>query len=137
MRAVIAESYERIHRSNLVGMGVLPLEFVTGENRQSAGLTGRELLHDRRPGAGVKPRQRLKVRAEEGGRTREFVMVARIDTPEERRVSALRRHPALRAARAAGRLTGGARRPPTALPSRHRRRSARRAARSPTPSRDR
>ena len=44
MRAVIAESYERIHRSNLVGMGVLPLEFKSGENRESLGLTGHEIF---------------------------------------------------------------------------------------------
>jgi len=44
VRAVIAESYERIHRSNLVGMGVLPLEFKMGENRESLGLTGHEIF---------------------------------------------------------------------------------------------
>src|SRR5437764_9424286 len=44
VRAVIAESYERIHRSNLVGMGVLPLEFKPGENRESLGLTGHEIF---------------------------------------------------------------------------------------------
>ena len=44
MRAVIAESYERIHRSNLVGMGILPLEFKAGENRETLGLTGKETL---------------------------------------------------------------------------------------------
>ena len=83
VRAVIAESYERIHRSNLVGMGVLPLEFVPGENRQTLGLTGRELYTIEGLSAGVKPGQRLKVRAEEGGRAREFVTVARIDTPDD------------------------------------------------------
>ena len=47
VKAVIAESYERIHRSNLVGMGVLPLQFLPGENRESLGLTGRETYSDR------------------------------------------------------------------------------------------
>src|SRR5205085_12058952 len=45
VRAVIAESYERIHRSNLIGMGVLPLEFQAGENRESLGLTGHEIFN--------------------------------------------------------------------------------------------
>ena len=49
VRAVIAESFERIHRSNLVGMGVLPLEFTDGETRQSLGLTGFETLRHRGP----------------------------------------------------------------------------------------
>ena len=44
VRAVIAESYERIHRSNLVGMGILPLQFLAGENAQSLGLTGEEFF---------------------------------------------------------------------------------------------
>ena len=47
VRAVIAESYERIHRSNLVGMGVLPLQFQPGENAETLGITGLEELHDR------------------------------------------------------------------------------------------
>ena len=49
VRAVIAESYERIHRSNLVGMGVLPLQFKAGQNAETLGLTGREILDRRRP----------------------------------------------------------------------------------------
>ena len=48
IRAVIAESYERIHRSNLVGMGILPLQFGAGDNVESLGLTRRGALHDRR-----------------------------------------------------------------------------------------
>ena len=52
VRAVIAESFERIHRSNLVGMGVLPLQFVAGQNRESLGLTGFETLLDRRHSGG-------------------------------------------------------------------------------------
>ena len=50
VRAVLAESYERIHRSNLVGMGVLPLQFLPGENASSLGLTGREAFTIHRPG---------------------------------------------------------------------------------------
>jgi aconitate hydratase len=85
VRAVIAESFERIHRSNLVGMGVLPLEFVNGETRQSLGLTGFETYDlEGLDEAGLKPRAMLSVHAhEEGGETRTFQVRARIDTPEE------------------------------------------------------
>jgi aconitate hydratase len=83
VRAVIAESFERIHRSNLVGMGVLALEFVNGQNRASLGLTGRETYSISGLGAGLKPRQTLKVRAEENGKVTEFDVLARIDTPED------------------------------------------------------
>ncbi|MGH7905142.1 MAG: aconitate hydratase AcnA [Candidatus Binataceae bacterium] len=83
VRAVIAESFERIHRSNLAGMGVLPLEFDKGESRESLGLTGREVYSIQGLAGGIKPRQRLKVRAEENGKTREFTVVTRVDTVEE------------------------------------------------------
>jgi aconitate hydratase len=83
VRAAIAESFERIHRSNLVGMGVLPLEFVAGQNRQTLGLTGREVYSIGPLSAGVKVGQRLKVRVEDGGKAREFETIARVDTPEE------------------------------------------------------
>ena len=83
VRAVIAESFERIHRSNLVGMGVLALEFTQGQNRESLGLTGREVYSISGLSAGIKPRQMLKVRAEENGRTKQFDVLARIDTPED------------------------------------------------------
>ncbi|HVA40244.1 MAG TPA: aconitate hydratase AcnA [Candidatus Binataceae bacterium] len=83
VRAVIAESFERIHRSNLVGMGVLPLEFTGGETRKSLELTGRESYSIEGLAAGVARRQKLKVRVSDGGRTREFEVLARIDTPEE------------------------------------------------------
>jgi aconitate hydratase len=81
VRAVIAESFERIHRSNLVGMGVLPLQFKPGESAKSLGLTGRERftitgLAD----ADAVPRE-LTVRADD----REFQVVVRIDTPKEQR----------------------------------------------------
>jgi aconitate hydratase len=83
VRAVIAESFERIHRSNLIGMGVLALEFKPGDNRNSLGLTGKELYSILGMTKGVKQRQVLTVRAEEGGKTKEFEVIARIDTPEE------------------------------------------------------
>ena len=79
MRAVIAESFERIHRSNLVGMGVLPLQFKAGESRQSLGLTGRESFTIRGLGS-MKPRQTVSVEAKaEGGSTRTFEVLARLD----------------------------------------------------------
>jgi aconitate hydratase len=83
VRAAIAESFERIHRSNLVGMGVLPLEFLPGQSRASLGLTGREVYAIGPLTASVKVGQRLRVRAEDGGKVREFEVVARVDTPEE------------------------------------------------------
>jgi aconitate hydratase len=83
VRAVIAESFERIHRSNLVGMGVLPLEFTGGQTRKILELTGRESYSIEGLAAGVERRQKLKVRVSDGGRAREFEVLARIDTPEE------------------------------------------------------
>jgi aconitate hydratase A / 2-methylisocitrate dehydratase len=84
VRAVIAESIERIHRSNLIGMGVLALEFRGGENRDKLGLTGQEVFSITGLKAGIKPRQTLKVRAESaGGKTIEFEATLRADTPEE------------------------------------------------------
>jgi aconitate hydratase len=83
VRAVIAESFERIHRSNLVGMGVLPLEFTGGDTRKSLGLTGRETYSIEGLAAGVTRRQKLKVRVTDNGAVREFEVLARIDTPEE------------------------------------------------------
>jgi aconitate hydratase len=83
VRAVIAESFERIHRSNLVGMGVLALEFTHGRNRESLGLTGREVYSISGLAAGLKPRQMLTVRAEEDGKVKEFEVLARVDTPED------------------------------------------------------
>ena len=83
VRAVIAESFERIHRSNLVGMGVLPLEFVNGETRQSLGLTGFEIFEIIGLDERTKSRAQLKVRASGDGGDRTFDVLARIDTPEE------------------------------------------------------
>jgi aconitate hydratase len=78
VRAVIAESYERIHRSNLVGMGVLPLTFKDGETAESLGLDGAEVFSIEVP-PDIKPRQTIKVKTQKG----EFETVCRIDTPVE------------------------------------------------------
>jgi len=83
VRAVIAESFERIHRSNLVGMGVLALQFTNGQNRESLGLNGREVYSINGLEAGLRPRQVLKVRAQTDGNAKEFDVLARIDTPED------------------------------------------------------
>src|ERR1700716_607633 len=83
VRAVIAESYERIHRSNLLGMGVLPLQYSAGETAQSLGLTGFEEftidgVAKLAPGLTVEPRAR-----DEHGKEKVFQTIARADTPEE------------------------------------------------------
>ena len=83
VRAVIAESFERIHRSNLVGMGVLPLQFLQGEDIGSLKLTGRETYTIPSDDT-LAPRQILKVAVEaEGGAPRYFAALCRIDTPIE------------------------------------------------------
>jgi aconitate hydratase len=83
VKAVIAESFERIHRSNLVGMGVLPLQFQRGQNRASLGLTGTGSF-DIQIGDDLKPLSEVKVRVTaEGGAVQEFATVCRIDTPVE------------------------------------------------------
>ena len=80
VRAVIAESYERIHRSNLVGMGILPLQYLPGESAPSLGLTGRETLAIDGIAGGLRPRQELTVTAtDESGTSRQFRVVARLD----------------------------------------------------------
>jgi aconitate hydratase A / 2-methylisocitrate dehydratase len=84
VRAVLAESYERIHRSNLVGMGILPLQFKAGENAETFGITGRETLTIVGVSGPWVPRQDVTidmVRAD-GSRTA-FVVTARLDTPVE------------------------------------------------------
>jgi aconitate hydratase len=83
VRAVIAETFERIHRTNLVGMGILPLQFLAGQNLASLGLTGRETFTVR----GIEtlaPRARLRVTARaDGGKTASFDVTCRIDGPIE------------------------------------------------------
>jgi aconitate hydratase len=84
VRAVIAESYERIHRSNLVGMGVLPLELMSGETRQSLGLTGFETFDIEGVSDSMAPRTIVTVNARSAsGPAKSFKAVCRIDTPEE------------------------------------------------------
>ncbi len=85
VRAVIAESFERIHRSNLVGMGVLPLVFLAGENAESLGLTGFETFDILGLTGGVMaPKQLYTVRATDAqGKVNEFKAQSRIDTPVE------------------------------------------------------
>jgi aconitate hydratase len=84
VRAVIAESYERIHRSNLVGMGVLPLQFKAGQNAESLGIKGRETLTIRGLSGDLRPRQDLTVSVErEGEPASSFAVIARLDTPVE------------------------------------------------------
>jgi aconitate hydratase len=82
VRAVIAESYERIHRSNLVGMGILPLQFLAGDSAQSLGLTGEEVIEISAVSELVRkfaPGRQVKVRAGQ----KEFDALVRIDTPQE------------------------------------------------------
>jgi aconitate hydratase len=82
VRAVLAESFERIHRSNLVGMGVLPLVYEAGQTAESLGLTGREAFDVGGLTGELKPRQKVKVRAtREDGSVVEFHAIARLDTP--------------------------------------------------------
>ena len=82
VKAVIAESFERIHRSNLVGMGVLPLVFKDGQTGESLGITGKEVFHVDGIHDGIKPRQDLTVRAvRPDGTELKFTVTARLDTP--------------------------------------------------------
>jgi aconitate hydratase len=86
VRAVVAESFERIHRSNLVNMGVLPLQFRAGETAASLGLTGREQFDLVGIADGLRPAGTVTVRAcpdVSDAAPIEFQTVARIDTPEE------------------------------------------------------
>jgi aconitate hydratase len=84
VKAVLAESFERIHRSNLVGMGVLPLQFRAGENAESLGLTGRETYDIHGIAEGLTPRKVVTVRArDEKGNEKTFEAVVRIDSPME------------------------------------------------------
>src|SRR5207253_9760265 len=84
IRAVIAESYERIHRSNLVGMGVLPLQFTAGQTRQTLGLTGLETFNIGGIAGGLRPGQTLGVHGRRpDGSEFAFDVICRIDTPIE------------------------------------------------------
>jgi aconitate hydratase A / 2-methylisocitrate dehydratase len=84
VKAAVAESYERIHRSNLIGMGIVPLQFQPGENVKSLGLTGFESYDVLGIAAGLKLRQELTVKAKsDDGKVTEFKVICRIDTPAE------------------------------------------------------
>jgi aconitate hydratase len=84
VRAVLAESFERIHRSNLVGMGVLPLEFLPDETPKTLGLTGHEIFEIEGLASNFEPRKKMKVRARDAsGKEKHFTAIARIDTPFE------------------------------------------------------
>jgi aconitate hydratase len=84
VRAVIAQSFERIHRSNLVGMGVLPLEFLPGEGREELGLTGEEVLSVGGVAAAIEGDKLVTVRVmAPDGAERSFRARVRIDTPKE------------------------------------------------------
>jgi len=88
IRVVLAESFERIHRSNLVGMGILPLQYLPGENRVSHGLTGEEVFAiEGLPAllaSGVGPGKKVKVKATASdGTTKTLEALVRIDTPQE------------------------------------------------------
>ncbi len=84
VKAVLAESFERIHRSNLIGMGVLPLQFKKGENKDSLGLTGKEVYSITGITDGLKPGQNVSVQAKaEGGSVKTFKALVRLDTPVE------------------------------------------------------
>jgi aconitate hydratase len=84
IKAVIAESYERIHRSNLIGMGIVPLQFKAGEDLKYYNLTGFEVFEIVGISAGLKLRQNLTVKAtSDDGKIQEFTVICRIDTPAE------------------------------------------------------
>jgi len=83
VKAVIAESFERIHRSNLIGMGVLPLEFEKGQNRESLGLSGEEIYSIEGIAKDLKPGKKLTVLAKGKSGEKHFSALSRIDTPVE------------------------------------------------------
>jgi aconitate hydratase len=84
VRAVIVESFERIHRSNLVGMGILPLQFVDGASWKSLGMTGAEVVDIPGLASGLKPRQRMVLNiTRPDGQKAEVPVVSRIDTLDE------------------------------------------------------
>ena len=84
VKAVIVESFERIHRSNLVGMGVLPLTFKEGMDRKSLGITGEEIDRHHRPGERITPRMELSlVIHRPNGKTDTVPVICRIDTVDE------------------------------------------------------
>src|SRR5712692_1059283 len=84
VQAVLAESFERIHRSNLVGMGVLPMQFKDGQNAETLGLTGKEVISVTGIHEHMTPKQDVTVNVEKpDGTTFSFTTIARLDTPVE------------------------------------------------------
>ena len=84
IKAVLAESYERIHRSNLVDLGVLPLQYKEGENAEKLGLTGKETFTFSGIAEGLKPLKEIHVVAKgEGGKEVKFQAIARLDSQIE------------------------------------------------------
>jgi aconitate hydratase len=83
VKAVIVESYERIHRSNLIGMGILPLQFAAGEDRNSLGLTGEEVYDIEGLDDDLQPGQELEIVAKGDDGEKRFKTICRIDTPVE------------------------------------------------------
>ena len=83
VKAVIAESFERIHRSNLVGMGVLPLEFIDGQGHSSLGLSGEETFTIKGVADGIEPGQQLEVIASHNGDAKTFTVKCRVDSALE------------------------------------------------------
>ncbi len=85
IKAVIAESFERIHRSNLIGMGILPLQFMDGADRSTYALTGNELYEVAGIASGITPRMHANVTATDpdSGKSLQFTALVRVDTPDE------------------------------------------------------
>jgi aconitate hydratase len=85
IKAVIAESFERIHRSNLIGMGILPLQFMDGSDRTTYALSGEELFEITGIEGGITPRMHVNVKATDpkSGKSLQFKALVRIDTPDE------------------------------------------------------
>ena len=84
IKTILAESYERIHRSNLVGMGVLPLQYITGDNAEELGLTGNETFAISGVAEDIKPLKKVQVVAKKGnGSEIRFQAIARLDSKIE------------------------------------------------------
>ena len=84
IKAVIAESFERIHRSNLIGMGVLPLQFINGVNRQNLKLNGSELFTVKKLEKGIKPSEEVELEIKyNNGEIKKIKVLSRIDTMNE------------------------------------------------------
>lgn len=83
VRAVVASSFERIHRSNLIGMGVLPLQFMAGDNAESLGITGNEVITVNGIDEGLQPGQKAALEIAQNGQTQTVPVVVRLDTAVE------------------------------------------------------